>query len=149
MTLRRRGRVGCGRRPTVGERSAYNVQAAGSTAQLTGVCYPRSARGWTRPSRPMCSRMRAMTPRSVIAAMTCSSPPYLGHRLKSMANTRCNRTIQPSGGTRWARARRWPDCSLPWGATRCPPARVHWAQTGRGTSLDPLWDGGPLSTSGQ
>ena len=44
MTLRRRGRVGGGRRPTVGERSAYNVQAAGSTAQLTGVCYPCSAR---------------------------------------------------------------------------------------------------------
>ena len=44
MTLRRRGRVGGGRRPTVGERGAYNVQAAGSTAQLTGVCYPCSAR---------------------------------------------------------------------------------------------------------
>ena len=44
MTLRRRGRVGGGRRPTVGERGAYNVQAAGSRAQLTGVCYPCSAR---------------------------------------------------------------------------------------------------------
>ena len=44
MTLRLGGRVGCGRRPTVGERGAYNVQAAGSTAQLTGVCYPCSAR---------------------------------------------------------------------------------------------------------
>jgi hypothetical protein len=44
MTLRRRGLVGCGRRPTVDERGAYNVQAAGSTAQLTGVCYRCSAR---------------------------------------------------------------------------------------------------------
>jgi len=43
MTLRRRRLVGCGRRPTVGGRSAYNVQAAGSTAQWTDVCYPCSA----------------------------------------------------------------------------------------------------------
>ena len=50
------------------------------------------ARAAGHPSRPMCSRMRAMTPGSVIAAMTCSSPPPLGHRLKSMANTRCNRS---------------------------------------------------------
>ena len=45
MTLRRRGLVGCGYRPTVDERGAYNVQAAGPTAQLTRVRYPcRSGR---------------------------------------------------------------------------------------------------------
>ena len=44
MTLRRRGRRGGGRRPTVDERGAYNGQAAGSTARLTGVRYPCSAR---------------------------------------------------------------------------------------------------------
>jgi len=37
MTLRRRGRVGGGRRPTVGERGAYNVQAAGSAHQQAAV----------------------------------------------------------------------------------------------------------------
>ena len=41
-----------------------------------------------------------MTPGSVIAPMTWLEPPHLGHRLKSMANTRCNRAIQPSGGLR-------------------------------------------------
>ena len=41
-----------------------------------------------------------MTPGSVIAPMTWLEPPHLGHRLKSMANTRCNRAIQPSGGAR-------------------------------------------------
>jgi len=44
MTLRRRGRVGGGRRPTVDERGAYNGQAAGPTARLTGVRYPCGAR---------------------------------------------------------------------------------------------------------
>jgi hypothetical protein len=38
-----------------------------------------------------------MTPGSVIAPMTSLEPPHLGHRLKSMANTQCNRAIELIG----------------------------------------------------
>ncbi|MFT5390017.1 MAG: hypothetical protein ACI8PT_000197 [Gammaproteobacteria bacterium] len=36
MTLRRRGLVGCGRRPTVEERGAYNVQACTFNGPIDG-----------------------------------------------------------------------------------------------------------------
>ncbi|MGK0171169.1 MAG: hypothetical protein ACI9W2_002898 [Gammaproteobacteria bacterium] len=38
-----------------------------------------------------------MTPGSVMAPMTRSSPPQVGHVLKSMANTRFTRAIQLIG----------------------------------------------------
>ena len=41
--------------------------------------------------------MRVVTPGSVMTAITRSSPPQLGHLLKSMANTRFSRAIQLIG----------------------------------------------------
>ena len=75
------------------------------------------------PSKPICSRMRAMTPGSVIAAITCRSPPQLGHRLKSMANTRFSRASQLIGVVHALAAisSAPPLCSLPWGAPPVPP----------------------------
>ena len=62
-----------------------------------------------------------MTPGSVMAAITCSSPPQLGHRLKPMATTRFSRASQLIGVVHALAA-----------VSSAPPALL--ATLGRGTS---------------
>jgi hypothetical protein len=52
------------------------------------------ARGCTRPSKPICSRRRAITPGAVMAPITRSSPPQLGQRLTSIAGAVAKRPLQ-------------------------------------------------------
>ena len=53
--------------------------------------------------------MRVVTPGSVMRAITRSSPPQLGHLLKSMANTRFSRAIQLMGAVHASGT----DCAAP------------------------------------
>ena len=110
-----------------------------------------------------------MTPGSVIAPMTWLEPPHLGHRLKSMANTRCNRAIQRIGVVRtpgWGsssvagllaclgratmpgRSRALAALAHPC-ASRHRHIRVHWARIGRGIALDALLDAEPAPRVGR
>ena len=112
-----------------------------------------------------------MTPGSVIAPMTWLEPPHLGHRLKSIANTRCNRAIQRIGVVRtpgWgspslpvadllaslgrdtmpARSRALAALAHPC-ASRHRHIRVHWARIGRGIALDALLDAEPAPRVGR